>query len=219
LTQTVFAHVRSRLVAGILLILPLLITLWIVRLLFSFIDGNVTPWVIRILVVTGLSERLHVDVRYLAPLIGVTLTLAVVYLFGLLAGNLVGRRVFAVVEASILRVPLVKGIYGSARQLLDSLSATGKGSFSRVVMIEWPKAGVFSLGFVTSDRALPLPGGDPGDPTVAVFLPTTPNPTSGWLALVRERDVVAVDMTVEEAIKGIVSGGIVLPERVRGGPR
>lgn len=219
MTQTVFAHVRSRLVAGILLILPLLITLWIVRLLFSFIDGNVTPWVIRILVVTGLSERLHVDVRYLAPLIGVTLTLAVVYLFGLLAGNLVGRRVFAVVEASILRVPLVKGIYGSARQLLDSLSATGKGSFSRVVMIEWPKAGVFSLGFVTSDRALPLPGGDPGDPTVAVFLPTTPNPTSGWLALVRERDVVAVDMTVEEAIKGIVSGGIVLPERVRGGPR
>jgi len=215
--SAVFTHIRTRLTSGLLLILPLVITLWILKLVFALVDDNVTPWVMRILAVTRLQQASHLNVSFLAPMVGLILTVFIVYGFGLLAGNLAGRRLWGWIEAGILRVPIVKRVYGSARQLLDSFSAGGAGGFSRVVALEYPRPGVWTVGFVTNENAAALsPSAADGSP-VAVFLPTTPNPTSGWLAIVRAKDAIPLDISVEEGIKLVVSGGFVLPQRKDGG--
>jgi uncharacterized membrane protein len=159
-----------------------------------------------------LPEIYHAPARVVAPVVGLVLTVLFVYLFGLLAGNLVGRRLWAAVETAILRIPVIKGIYGASRQLLDAISVTSKGGFSKVVLIEYPRSGLWAVGFVTNDAGHRI--GQPGKArsAVAVFLPTTPNPTSGWVVFAPLDDVLVLDMSVEEGMKLVVSGGIVMPE-------
>jgi uncharacterized membrane protein len=210
---SLLAHIRRQVVRGLFMVLPLLITVWLLGLLFTVINDNVTPWVQALLQWLGMPGLDRGMARHLGvPLIGLFLTVLVIYLIGLLGGNLAGRRLLSAVESLILRVPLVKGIYGSARQLLDAFSFSGERTFSRVVMIEYPRRGLWTLGFVTTDveHRLAEPAADQLA-VVPVFLPTTPNPTSGWMMLVPTRDLVVVNMTIEEGIKMIVSGGIVAP--------
>lgn len=202
-------HVRSRLVRGAILVLPALITIWLLRLLFNVIDTNVTPHVRSVLVWSGMPGLERWFAKLGVPIIGLMLTAAFVYLIGLLAGNFLGRRLGAAIEASILRIPFVKGVYGAARQLLDAFTPGGGQAFSQVVAVEYPRAGVWTVGFVTSEVAHHMPGGDQRLPCISVFFPTTPNPTSGWLALVPTDDVRVLDLSVEEGVKLIVSGGIV----------
>lgn len=200
------AHVRDHLVRGLLLLLPLIITIWLLRLLFGLISNNVTPWVAQVIRAAGFHGLDDWRARFLIPLIGVFLTFLVVYLFGLLAANLLGKRLFTLFEEVILKIPFVKTVYGGSRQLIDAFNVGNKGGFSRVVAAEYPRVGVWTVGFVTNE----VGGGAAG--SLLVFFPTTPNPTSGWLAVVPAADVVDLDMSVEEGIKLIVSGGIVLPE-------
>ena len=112
----------------------------------------------------------------------------------------------------MLRIPLIKSIYGAARQLLDALNRK-TDTFQRVVMVEYPRSGVYTLGFLAKDGATLWLSGDGGKmPGFSlVFLPTTPNPTSGWLVAVADRDVIPLNMSIEDGIKMIVSGGLVLP--------
>jgi uncharacterized membrane protein len=205
------AHVRNRLGSGLLIVLPLLITIWLLSILFNIINARVTPWVLAALRAARTPGLDLWPARALVPLIGVTLTVVFVYFAGLLTGNLLGRRVLAMFESAMLRIPLVKGIYGAARQLLDAVSLTGKRPFSRVVLVEFPRAGIWTVGFVTQERLHTIggPGGDEG--AVPVFVPTAPNPTSGWVLFVREADLKDLDLTVEQGLKLIVSGGIVSP--------
>lgn len=207
-----FAHVRDRFVGGLLLVLPLLITVWLLDILFGVVHDNVTPLVFSVLRAIGLGGLEGWHARLTVPLIGVLLTFLVVYLIGLVGANLLGRRIVVAVESWILRVPFVRSIYGGARQLLDAFNATKSGGFSRVVMVEYPRQGIWTMGFVTNER--PGKGGKANE--VFVFLPTTPNPTSGWLALVPADQIVDLDLTVEDGIKLIVSGGIVLPPGIVG---
>lgn len=207
-----FAHVRDRFVGGLLLVLPLLITVWLLDILFGVIHQNVTPLVFSFFRAIGLGGLEGWHARLTVPLIGVLLTFLVVYVIGLLGANLIGRRMVSAAESWILRVPFVRSIYGGARQLLDAFNATKSGGFSRVVMLEYPRKGIWTMGFVTNER--PGPGGVANE--VFVFLPTTPNPTSGWLALVPSDQIVNLDLTVEDGIKLIVSGGIVLPPGIVG---
>jgi uncharacterized membrane protein len=204
-------HVRTHLIRGLLIVLPTIITFWLLRILFAMISDNVTPWVVRVLAAIGVAGPDGWHARFVAPLIGVVLTLLFVYVIGLVAANLVGQRVLAWIEGGILKIPLVKGIYGGARQLLDAMGSGGKGGFSRVVLVSYPRAGVWTVGFVTNETRARLPI-DGGVEAVMVFFPTTPNPTSGWLALVPVDDLLEVDLTIEEGVKLIVSGGIVTPE-------
>lgn len=206
-----FSHLRTHLIRGLLILLPTIITFWLLRILFAMISGNVTPWVVRILGALGVQGLDDWHARFVAPMIGVVLTMLFVYVIGLVAANLVGQRVLAWVEGGILKIPLVKGIYGGARQLLDAMGSGGKGGFSRVVLVEYPRRGVWTVGFVTNETPARLPV-DGGLDAVMVFFPTTPNPTSGWLAMVPVGDILEVDLTIEEGVKLIVSGGIVTPE-------
>jgi uncharacterized membrane protein len=182
--------------------------------LFDLVDGNVTPIVavvFRALGIEGLDRWQH---RIGFPVVGILLTVLLVYLIGLVTGQVAGRRVLAMFESWILRIPLVKGIYGAARQLLDAFGATGKRTFSRVVMLEYPRVGLWTVGFVTSESRHAVRHGPSGDPVdmISVFLPTTPNPTSGWLVFVPTGELLVLDLPIEAGIKLVVSGGIVSPD-------
>jgi len=214
-TRTLLGRLRGHFLTGLVIILPLVITIWMLRILFGMVHGVSTPFILRILRFLGLSL---VDdsgfTTYLAPLIGVAVTLVLVLLVGLLTTNFFGRRIVGEFDRLMLRIPLIKPIYGAARQLLDALNRK-TDTFQRVVAVEYPRPGVFTIGFVARDdttlRCADERKGLSG--YTLVFLPTTPNPTSGWLAALPARDVVPLDMTVEEGIKTIVSGGLVLPPR------
>jgi uncharacterized membrane protein len=217
--MTTLRHVRTHFVRGLLLVLPAMITIWLLRILFGVVSGNVTPWVLRALSAGGVPWVNDWHARFLVPLIGLVLTLLLIYLIGLVAANLVGQRILSWFEAGVLKIPFVKSIYGGARQLLDAFGSGAKGTFTRVVLVEYPRAGVFTVGFVTSEARVELPVADRVVRSVMVFLPTTPNPTSGWLAIIPEEDIIDFDLTIEEGVKLIVSGGIVTPasmsERIR----
>jgi uncharacterized membrane protein len=198
---------------GLVIILPLVITVWLLRVLFGIVQAVSTPFILRLL---GLLRVPLVDdpafSTYLAPLIGLVVTLILILLVGALTTNLLGRQIVASFDRLMLRIPLIKGIYGAARQLLDALNRK-TDSFQRVVMVEYPRAGVYTLGFMARENATLRAAGRhrslPGH--TLVFLPTTPNPTSGWLVAVPDRDVIPLDMSIEDGIKTIVSGGLVLP--------
>jgi uncharacterized membrane protein len=207
-----FGHFRRKLVQGLFLVLPLLITLWLLTILFDLINNNVTPYVKEVLIWSGIPGLERWFARLGIPIIGLLLTALFIYLLGLIAGNLAGRRSVTMIESYILRIPLVRGIYGPARQLLDSFNLTGKRAFSKVVMMEYPRTGLWTVGFVTTDDEHQIPSGGEGSlSAVPVFLPTTPNPTSGWMILAPTGDLLVLDMTIEQGIKLVVSGGIVSP--------
>jgi len=208
-----FSHVRRNLIRGLVLVLPLLITLWLLGILFDILNVYVTPLVRQSLVWIGIPGLERWFARMGIPIIGLLLTVLSIYLLGLLGGNLAGRRMLAMVEGWILRVPLVKGIYGSARQLLDAFGSAGQRHFSRVVIVEYPRQGVWTLGFVTREVEHRLGAGRDGSPRafIPVFLPTTPNPTSGWMLLVPTDELLELDMSIEDGLKLVVSGGIVSP--------
>jgi len=212
MTKRLLAHIRNRLVQGILLILPLLITIWLLGLLFDIINVNVAPHVRNLLVWLGIPGLERWFARLGIPIISLLLTVAVVYSLGVVAGNLAGRRLLLLIESWILRIPLVKSIYGSVRQLITAFSFSGTKAFSRVVMLEYPRRGLWTLGFVTTEAEHAIKASQENVvAAVPVFLPTTPNPTSGWMILVPTADLLVLEMTIEDAIKLIVSGGIVSP--------
>ncbi len=217
--MTTLGHVRTHFVRGLLIVLPAIITFWLLRILFGVVSGNVTPWVLRGLAAGGVPWVNDWHARFLVPVIGLVLTLLLIYLIGLIAANLVGQRVLSWFEGGVLKIPLVKSIYGGARQLLDAFGSGTSGTFTRVVLVQYPRAGVFTVGFVTSELRVAMPLGEGVVSSVMVFFPTTPNPTSGWLAIIPETDIINFDLSIEEGVKLIVSGGIVTPamlsERIR----
>jgi uncharacterized membrane protein len=194
-----------------LIVLPTIITLWLLRILFSVVSHNVTPVVVRVLQALGVEGFVGWQARIVVPMIGIVLTLLLVYLIGLLAANLIGQRVLAWLEAGILHVPVVKWVYGGARQLLDALKSGGKGAFSRVVLVEYPRPGAWMVGFVTKEGPASVPAEGGARECLTVFFPTTPALTSGWLVFVPLAEVIELDLSIEEGIKLIVSGGIVTP--------
>jgi uncharacterized membrane protein len=210
--KTRLGRLRQNFLTGLFIVTPLVITVWVLNLLFGLVHGLSTPLILNIL------RLLHVDIvddpafaSYVAPLIGMTVTLALILGVGFLATNLLGRRVVEAFDQVMLRIPVIKSIYGGTRQILDAFNATG-GSFSRVVAVEYPRPGIHTLGFVARERTTIRPAeGRPMADQALVFLPTTPNPTSGWLAVIPTKDLIPLDLSVEEGIKIVVSGGIVVP--------
>ena len=212
--RTFSRHLRQTLLTGLAVVLPLFITLWLLSALFRLVDGAVTPWVKKALLLTRLPLASRPGLlESLAPVIGLLITLLLIYLAGLLSTNLFGVRILCAFDRLILRIPVVKAVYGGSKQLLEALSATGKGSFSQVVLAEYPRKGVYTVGFVTRESIRTVSPAMGQQPMAAVFLPTTPNPTSGWIAILPREGLIPLSLSVEEGLKLVVSGGIVLPKR------
>ncbi len=187
------SHVRVKLLAGVLTLIPLVFTYLILRLMFGWLDGLVQPLVEQI------WGREIVGV-------GIGITVVSVYIIGVITTNFLGRRALGSLEAVLVRVPIVKSVYNLARGVVDALSTVSR-EVSRVVLVQWPREGTYTLGFLTNT----LTDGD-GRKFHSVLIPTTPTPHTGLLSIVPESEVVMTSMTVEEGIKLVVSSGVLVPE-------
>jgi uncharacterized membrane protein len=211
-------HLRQTLLTGLVVVLPLFITVWLLTALFRLVDGAITPWVRRALLLTGMPLFQEPALFHqTAPVIGLLITVLLIYTAGLLSTNLLGVKLLTAFDSLMLRIPVVRGVYGGSKQLLEAFSPQAKKGFTRVVLVEYPRKGVYTVGFVTRefgpDMAVPVP-----EPMASVFLPTTPNPTSGWVAVLPARELIPLPVSVEEGVKLVVSGGIVVPERWEASP-
>lgn len=193
---------KRYLVTGLLIWIPLAITLWVLHLLVTTMDGSLDllpPW---------LQPEALLGTRI--PGLGVILTILVVLLTGVLASNIFGQRIVQLWESLLRRIPVVNTIYHGVKQVSDTLFKPGGQAFRKALLIEWPREGTWTIAFLTG-----TPGGDvathlKGD-YVSVYVPTTPNPTGGYFVMLPREDVIELDMTVDEALKYIISMGVAPP--------
>ncbi len=193
---------RRYFLGGILVIVPLIITVVVLRFFFLKVDGLLSPIIVKAL-------------GYKIPGLGVVATIVLIFLAGFLTANVIGSRLFKLWEIFLIRTPLVRTIYGSSKQLIQSIATTDKHSFKQVVLVEFPRKGMYCLGFLTQEIKTDLKSKP--DELIAVYIPSTPTPFTGWTMLFPVNDVTPLDMTVEQGIKFFVSGGIVAPEMFRPG--
>ena len=185
-------HVWTRIASGFLVLVPVLVTYLILRVLVGYFDGLFQP----------LVNSTPLDFTGF----GVLVTVVAFYIVG---AFFAGKRSQALQDAVLTKVPIVKSIYGVARQATEALSSPKGHHFSRVVFLEWPRPGVRAMGFVTGHIHAP---DEDSSAMVVVYIPTVPNPTSGMLAWVAEDELIETNFTVEQAMKAVFSGGIVLPD-------
>jgi uncharacterized membrane protein len=193
---------RKYLIAGLLVWMPLGITFLVVRAIVGFLD-KILLW----LPATYQPEALlgiHI------PGLGVVLAIILVLATGMIVANLLGRRLVAAWEALLSRIPIVRSLYAGIKQIMEAILATDAKSFRKVLLIEYPRKGVWSLAFMTSDSLGEVQAKTTSD-VISVFIPTTPNPTSGFVLMVPNSDVIHLDMSVEEGLKMIISMGVVVP--------
>lgn len=195
-------HLRRYLVAGILFWVPVGVTLFVLRVLVDLMD--------RSLLLLPMKYRPEQLFGFNIPGLGIILTLLVLLLTGVLAANYLGRQMVSFWESILHRIPLVRSIYSGAKQVAETLFSDSSQSFKKVLLIEYPRKGLWSLAFLTSDRLEEVQGRTEKE-VICVFVPTTPNPTSGFIILVPKDDVVELDMEVEQALKMIISLGVVVP--------
>jgi uncharacterized membrane protein len=190
------SRLRQHLLTGLLTVTPLAITGWILWRFYLFVDNALRPLLERII------TRPDYVPPFLVTLLGVLVSLLLLVLIGLITRTLIGVAFFGVFERIIDRIPVIKGIFRVTKQIAEVLLADNRQAFRQVAMFEYPRRGIWSLGFVTHD--------DPDRETLHVFLPTTPNPTSGYMLLVPRRDARILTMSVEDGIRLIISGGAVV---------
>ena len=201
--RDLLARLRNYFLTGIVVSAPVGITFWLIWLFITFVDRSVVPLIPDSY---NPSDVLGVSV----PGIGVIVVLIVVTFIGFMVTNFFGRYMVRFGERMVARVPVVRTIYGVIKQIFDAVLAQSEGAFRDVVLIEYPRKGIWVIGFITSNTEGEVQRVTPDD-MVNVFLPTTPNPTSGFLLFVPRKDCIVLDMTVEEGVKLVISGGIVSP--------
>jgi uncharacterized membrane protein len=196
---------RRTFLTGLLILLPLVVTYFLIAFLFNLFANAGAPLVNGFSRVIGPTYSAWIEP--LGPVVNLFLSFVVIFLLGLVGANILGRRIIAAFEALLLRLPLIKTIYGAAKQVVNAFQGSER-TFQRVVLVQYPREGLWVIGFVAAERrdTLQLAA---SETLLAVFIPTTPNPTSGFLVLVSPQDVVDVDYNVEEAFTLIVSSGIV----------
>jgi uncharacterized membrane protein len=190
-------HLRTRFVSGMLVLVPLVLTYFILAFLFNTFSSFTLP---LLMPVTG-----HLP-QYVVETIALIGTGMVVYLIGLVTAHLIGQRLLRIGEAVILKLPVAKSIYSASKQIVDVFSAGNNAAFKAVVIIEFPRIGSLGIGFATGQIK-----DEKGHLHYNIFIPTTPNPTSGYLIMVPAEDVRFTTMSVEDGIKMIVSGGMLAP--------
>ena len=196
--EKIFSHLRGKFATGLVVVIPIGITIFILKFLFSFADGILGTYLDALF--TAISHR---EIHF--PGLGMLTGALVIYLCGLLTTNVFGTQILKWGDALLSHIPLVKSIYTSSKQL-TKVFKEGKTSYRRAVFVEWPRKGVRAVGFVTAEAVRG------GEKLVVVYVPTMPNPTSGFALFFHEDEVYESGMSVEEAVKFVVSGGMVVNE-------
>jgi uncharacterized membrane protein len=194
--------IRRYFVAGLLFWVPIVVTVLIVRFLVNILDKS--------LLLVPAKYQPETLLGFTLPGLGVLLALVIVFLTGVIVANLLGRQLLRLWEAILARIPVVRSIYSGAKQVMETL-ITGSGkSFREVVMLEYPRKGLWTLAFVTGN-AIPAVKEKISDDAISIYVPTTPNPTSGFFLMVSASEVVPLGISVEDGLKLILSTGVLQP--------
>jgi uncharacterized membrane protein len=198
--------VRKYLITGLLIWIPLVITLWVLKLVVDTLDQS--------LLLVPPEWRTESFLGVHVPGLGVILTLVIVFVTGVIGTNFFGARLVHLWHDILHRIPVVRSVYSSVKQISDTLFSSSGQAFRKALLVQWPREGVWTIAFLTG-----VPGGDvvnhlPGD-YVSVYVPTTPNPTGGYFMMLRRQDTIELDMSVDDALKYIISMGVVAPASER----
>ncbi|NIR52126.1 DUF502 domain-containing protein [candidate division KSB1 bacterium] len=200
-------RLRNTFITGILITIPVAFTLFIFHFLLKLLDDLIVPWFIKTLVKAGapIPEDFHL------PGLGLILIILLIFVVGILTKNIFGAKLVQLGEMIVERIPIVRSIYTGAKQVVTTIAHADTKAFRKVVLVEFPRKGVYSVGFITGTTE-----GEVQEITKEklnnIFVPTTPNPTSGFLVFLPKEDIIELTMTVEEGLKFIISVGIVTPE-------
>lgn len=196
LVKRLLRQFRTNIITGVLLLIPLFVTILIIIQLFQWIDSAL-PGIVGI---------------EMAPGLGVLITIIIAYFMGLTAKNYVGKKIIDTGNTIIANIPILNKIYLTIQQIVDVVTLNNKRLFERAVLIEYPKENTYSIAFVTNEHNTDF-SMKAGQKLTAVFLPTTPNPTSGYLLYVADTDIIEINVPVETAIKLVMSGGLISADR------
>lgn len=200
---TILGKLRTYFLAGILVTAPISITIYLTWGFLNFLDAKITPLI-------PVAYNPNTYLPFSMPGLGLIISIVFFIVIGFLARNFFGRLLVRVSEYVVERLPVISNLYGAIKQIFETVMASQSDAFKEVVMFEYPRKGLWVMGFVTG-RTKGEVQSLTNKETVNVFLPTTPNPTSGFLLFVPKRDLTYMEMSVEDGIKMIVSGGIITP--------
>jgi len=196
-----FTYIKRNLIAGILVIFPLLFTVYILVFLFRFADSILGKFI---------NTYLERSLGFYIPGLGLILFLIIIFVVGFLTTHLLGRRLYSILDKALRRFPLVRHVYPSIRQIVEFLFATQHKTLKKVVLVEYPRRGIWSIGFITNEG--PQEARDKTRQNLLnVFIPSSPGPLTGFFILIPHQEVIFLDITIEEAIKLVVSGGLLNP--------
>ncbi|MBT4785355.1 MAG: DUF502 domain-containing protein [Candidatus Marinimicrobia bacterium] len=184
-----FQSIKRRIFAGLIAIVPIAVTFWILKFLFIFLDGLAAPFL----------KQVDIEI----PGLGIILTLLFIFILGILITNVLGKTIFSWGEKILDKLPFVNTIYNTIKQITSAFSSSTVKSFEQVVFIQYPRKGLWTMCFVTNQSK-----NENGESFYHVFVPTTPNPTSGVFIIVPQKDAIHPDISVEDGLKAIISGGI-----------
>ena len=194
---------RKYIIAGLLVWLPLVITVVIIKFVIDLLD--------RTILLLPPEYRPEALLGFSIPGFGIILAVGILVITGMFAANLLGRRLVLVWEAALGKIPLVRTVYNSVKQISTTLLASQSTSFRKVVLVEYPRKDCWCIGFLSNEH-VETDGNITDQQIQSIYLPTTPNPTSGFNLLIPERDIIELDMSVEDGFKFIISMGVIVPE-------
>lgn len=199
-----FARLRTYFLTGIVVTAPIAITIYLTYVFVSFVDANITP-----LIPARYNPETYLP--FSVPGLGVIIAAFALIMIGFLTANYLGRAFLTFGERIVGRMPVVRSIYHALKQIMETVLAQSSSSFREVVLVEYPRPGIWALAFVTSTAEGEVDGLQDDD-MISIFLPTTPNPTSGFLLFVPKKDLKYLKMSVEEGVKLVISAGMIWPE-------
>ena len=201
--RRVLEIIRREFISGVLVVVPVILTYIVLRFLFEAIDGVLGPFIVDVF-------------GYYVPGLGLVTTLLLILLAGFFARSFVGHQILKLGDRLLRRTPVIRPIYTAAKQLLEAMASTSDSTFKEVGLIEYPRVGVYALGFLSRRIELDVKG--VRKIYWSVFVASTPTPVSGMVVIVPEEDVIRVDMTIEEGVKFLVSGGVASPALIKRKP-
>jgi len=205
----IFARLRARFLTGLVVILPVALTIWLIWTMIGWVDGLVLP-----LIPYDLTPSHYIG--YNLRGVGVIVFLIFTILVGWVAKGLIGRTLIRFGESLVDRMPVVRSIYSGVKQISETIFAQTERSFETACLIQYPRKGIWAIGFIsTNAKGEIATKAETGGALLSVFLPTTPNPTSGFLLFLPKEDVIELDMSVEDAAKLVISAGLVYPNQIR----
>ncbi len=191
--NSITKYFKSKLFAGIATLLPLYLTFFVIKFLFNTLEEISGP----------LLKKLHIDI----PGLGIILTVILVYILGILVTNFLGRKIFTIGEKIVKKVPIVNIIYTTLKQITDTFTKGSTEAFEGAVYIQYPRKGLWTMAFISGESKT-----SQGEAYYHLFVPTTPNPTSGFFLMIPQKDTIPTGMSVEKSLKTIISGGLLAPK-------